>query len=1167
MKTHKILAIMLTVCMILTMIPTMVFADASVEDSGVNLNAKNFSDVTGHWASDAINKWEEVGILKGDERGFRPNDSITRAEMAVVLDNLMDYQVKAKNTFSDVNNSAWYADAVLKANAAGILNGDGVGHANPLEKITREQAAVMLARAFGVDENNGSKTSFKDASSISPWAKSFVFGMEEDKYIGGVGGGNFAPKTNITRAQVVTMIDNAVAAYYTTAKTYSENVAPKVVGANCVTIVRADGITIKGSKISGDLIIAEGVSQGNFTLDGTTVTGKLITRGGGKNSIHIINGAEVKGKVSVEKVDGTIRIVSDGVTIANLDANTEVVLEGDFTNVAVAEGAMVEVKGQVKNISIEAKADVTIAKEAKVESLTVQKDAEGTKVTVDGTVTNVKTEAQKTQISATDTAKITTIEATSTATGTDISVDKKADIKTIESATTITTSGEGTAKQFTGTGTITDKETGQSVATTTQVLGGGGGGSVSNSTNNTDSTNYLISGVVSLPDNQIATTGGVLVTLSTGELTVKVSSGGDGAPYSPPTTPNQEVINPHYVYTSVIIPEGSTSAAYSLNVPIGKYTIRYNTSDMNYVEKGYYGSSSTVENSASACEIDVSKDVLDKNIKLIKGYVIHGNVLLPNSETASEGGVTVNVSLGNISSEVTIPSGATSTAYTLRVPAGTYKLSYNTSNLNYVSKGYYSTTGIVHSNYSASSITVNGTISNLDIELEKGYLISGTISLPDNETATSDGESLFISTANIVSPPGPENFSTSACISEGTKSIAYMLRVPSGTYKLMCITSSSKYTPKVYYNEANTAWNYSLAQNITATVDSTGNDITLIKRYSISGTVSLPNNETASTGGVYVTISNSYGGGSITSDTTQFSTTIVIPKGATSAAYTLNVPMDTHKIEYCTTNENYISKGYYSTIGTVPEFIWASSINVTNNISDMDLELLKEYAISGTVSLPNNKIAPEGGIDVRVGTSVIAPAGIIPSAGGTSYDHNNYRSTNVTIEAGTTSAAYTLKVPKGSYKIGYTASNPNYLPRGYYSTSGMVQEYYSASNIVVSENVDNKNIELVEGYILSGTVSLPNNDIAPEGGITVSLDAGSNIPILYSVTIPEGATSAAYSIRVSPGTHKLSYITSSPNYVSRGYYNTNGTVQEYSLASDIMMNEDVSGKNIVLLAN
>ncbi|HVI42381.1 MAG TPA: S-layer homology domain-containing protein, partial [Anaerovoracaceae bacterium] len=145
MKGRKVLAFCLSMSMIFSS-----FSMAFAEETN-NIAATNkFADTNGHWAATAIEKWAGYGVLNGLDGSFRPNDYITRAEMATLLDNMMDYQVAAKNTFSDVSTGAWYEAAVLKTNAAGILNGDGAGHANPTAKITKEQAALMLARAFSV---------------------------------------------------------------------------------------------------------------------------------------------------------------------------------------------------------------------------------------------------------------------------------------------------------------------------------------------------------------------------------------------------------------------------------------------------------------------------------------------------------------------------------------------------------------------------------------------------------------------------------------------------------------------------------------------------------------------------------------------------------------------------------------------------------------------------------------------------------------------------------------------------------------------------------------------------------------------------------------------------------------------------------------------------------
>ena len=342
MKNRKALALIMVAAMVLSSF-SMAFAQETTAETATT-SAQKFSDTVGHWAFQAIETWAGYDVLNGSDGKFRPDAPITRAEMATVLDNMMNYQTAAKNTFSDVPASAWYADAVLKANAAGILNGDGMGHATPTANITREQAALMLARAFAVPEGTKAGTKFTDADTISAWAAPQVYGMEKAGYISGFEG-KFNPKNNITRAEVVTIINNAVKAYYTKAGTYTENVEG-------LAIVKVADVIIKDAVIAGNVIIAEGVADGNVTFDGkATVKGELVVRGGGVNSIVIKGNASIQ-SIVVAKIDGKVRIFADGVVIGEVEANEGVILEGNFTNVTVAEGAEIVVKGNVAKLDL-----------------------------------------------------------------------------------------------------------------------------------------------------------------------------------------------------------------------------------------------------------------------------------------------------------------------------------------------------------------------------------------------------------------------------------------------------------------------------------------------------------------------------------------------------------------------------------------------------------------------------------------------------------------------------------------------------------------------------------------------------------------------------------------------------------------------------------------------
>ena len=143
MKRKRICAWFITVAMLLTMLPSAF--------------AVSFADTRGHWAEDSINRWSDRGVTRGHNGDFEPNSPITRADMAVIIDRVMDYQTKAENTFADLG-TAYYTDPILRVAQAGVMQGDGK-NVRPKDKITREEAVSMLARALSVTAG-GSSTSF-----------------------------------------------------------------------------------------------------------------------------------------------------------------------------------------------------------------------------------------------------------------------------------------------------------------------------------------------------------------------------------------------------------------------------------------------------------------------------------------------------------------------------------------------------------------------------------------------------------------------------------------------------------------------------------------------------------------------------------------------------------------------------------------------------------------------------------------------------------------------------------------------------------------------------------------------------------------------------------------------------------------------------------------------
>ncbi|NQX61135.1 cadherin-like beta sandwich domain-containing protein [Paenibacillus qinlingensis] len=118
---------------------------ASAQPSGYPDVAK------GHWAAEAIANMQRAGVMLGDDTGFRPNDAITRGEIASIAARLLPVGA-AGNTanagYSDTQ-AHWAFEAIKQASQAGILQGYSDGTFLPDNQLNRAEAVTILNRLFG----------------------------------------------------------------------------------------------------------------------------------------------------------------------------------------------------------------------------------------------------------------------------------------------------------------------------------------------------------------------------------------------------------------------------------------------------------------------------------------------------------------------------------------------------------------------------------------------------------------------------------------------------------------------------------------------------------------------------------------------------------------------------------------------------------------------------------------------------------------------------------------------------------------------------------------------------------------------------------------------------------------------------------------------------------
>jgi hypothetical protein len=172
-----------------------------------------FSDVpASFWGYNIITNLATRGIVAGYTDGtFKPNAAITRAEFATMLAKALGLNITNTTTaFTDVAQDSWDYGPVNAAAAAGLVVGyGGTTQFGPYTLITREQMAVMVAKALGTKAPtvNGTELSaFNDASQVSSWA---LTGVEESVKAGiviGMSADHLAPLAHATRAQAAAMI-------------------------------------------------------------------------------------------------------------------------------------------------------------------------------------------------------------------------------------------------------------------------------------------------------------------------------------------------------------------------------------------------------------------------------------------------------------------------------------------------------------------------------------------------------------------------------------------------------------------------------------------------------------------------------------------------------------------------------------------------------------------------------------------------------------------------------------------------------------------------------------------------------------------------------------------------------------------------------------------------
>lgn len=117
------------------------------------------------------------------------------------VNRVFNFHGDAAVEFPDVPANAWYAAVVRAAVAAGYIGGYPDGTMRPTAKITRQEAAAIICRVLGLEENADEAERFADAAAIPAWSKGVIGAVAAAGAMRGYEDVTFRPTRNITRAE------------------------------------------------------------------------------------------------------------------------------------------------------------------------------------------------------------------------------------------------------------------------------------------------------------------------------------------------------------------------------------------------------------------------------------------------------------------------------------------------------------------------------------------------------------------------------------------------------------------------------------------------------------------------------------------------------------------------------------------------------------------------------------------------------------------------------------------------------------------------------------------------------------------------------------------------------------------------------------------------------
>ena len=240
------------------------------------------------WARNAVNRWQTRGIISGYPDGtFRGNNYITRADLLIIANKLNnDVEKNNKRVAIDIAEYNYFFNDVCTAVNKGIIKVDDDGKIRPREYATREDAMTIFAQLFNLSYGSNAyeylTSKFIDGNDIDYNNLKLVAGFVDAGFISGYEDGTLRPKNNVTRAEIIAMLDKIIKGVYSSGK-YNDIVVDGSI------IINGKDVRIKNSEIKGRVFVMEGAKEIVPVITDTNIGQGISSR---------------IGIITVEKTDG-----------------------------------------------------------------------------------------------------------------------------------------------------------------------------------------------------------------------------------------------------------------------------------------------------------------------------------------------------------------------------------------------------------------------------------------------------------------------------------------------------------------------------------------------------------------------------------------------------------------------------------------------------------------------------------------------------------------------------------------------------------------------------------------------------------------------------------------------------------------------------------------------